>query len=35
MLLAAINFDTVFTDGPVRPDYAEIVLDIFIRGVSR
>lgn len=35
MLLAAVNFDTVFTDGPVRPDYAEVVLDIFIRGVSR
>ena len=35
MLSAAINFDTVYTDGPVRPDYAEVVLDIFIRGVSR
>ena len=35
MLSAAINFDTVYTDGPVRPDYAEVVLDIFLRGVNR
>lgn len=35
MFIAAINFDTVYTDGPVRPDYAEVALDIFIRGVSR
>lgn len=35
MFLAAINFDTVYSDGPVRPEYAAMVTEIFLRGVSR
>jgi hypothetical protein len=35
MLCAAVNFDTVYTDGPVRPDYVASMLEIFIRGISR
>lgn len=34
MLCAAVNFDTVYTDGPVRPDYVAVMLEIFIRGIS-
>ncbi|WP_328354675.1 TetR/AcrR family transcriptional regulator C-terminal ligand-binding domain-containing protein [Mycobacterium sp. NBC_00419] len=35
MLSSALNYDALFTDSPVRPQYAEQVLDIFIAGVSR
>ena len=35
MLIAALNFDTVYADSTVRPDYAAHVVDIFIRGVTR
>lgn len=35
LLSTALNYDVLFTDSPMRPEYAEQVLDIFIRGVSR
>ena len=35
LLSTALNYDALFTDSPMRPEYAEQVLDIFIRGVSR
>lgn len=35
MLSVALYFDVIFSDAPVRPDYASQVLDIFIRGIIR
>ena len=35
MLAAAISFDVLFADSPIRPDFVEQVLDIFLRGISR
>ncbi len=33
MFAAASHYDVIFADSPVRPDYAEQVLDIFLHGV--
>lgn len=33
MFAAAFYFDVIFHDAPVRPDYAEQVVDIFLHGV--
>ncbi len=35
MLAAAISFDVLFADSPIRPDFVEQVLDVFLRGISR
>ena len=31
---AALYYDVIFVDGPVRPDFAEQVIAIFLRGIS-
>lgn len=33
MFAAAFYYDVIFTDSPVRPEYAEQVIDIFMHGV--
>lgn len=33
MFAAAFYYDVIFTDSPVRPEYADQVLDIFLHGV--
>lgn len=33
MFAAACYYDVIFTDAPVRPDYAEQVVDVFLHGV--
>lgn len=32
---AALYYDVIFADSPVRPDFAEQVIAIFLRGISR
>ena len=32
---AALYYDVIFADSPVRPDFAEQVLTIFLRGISK
>lgn len=35
MFAAASTFDVVFRNTPIRTEYADLVLDIFIRGITR
>lgn len=35
MFAAAFYYDVIFTDSPVRPQYAERVVDVFLNGVLR
>ena len=35
MFSAAVYYDVIFADTPVRPEYAARVLDIFIHGITR
>ena len=35
MFAAATSFDVLFADRPIRPDFVEQVLDVFLHGVSR
>jgi len=35
MFSAALYYDVIYLDDPVRPEYADQVLDIFIRGIAR
>ena len=35
MLAASLYYDVIYHDAPVRPEYADQVVDVFVRGITR